>query len=154
MNIYGLKNRHSYDKFIPKEYIFNSKEVRLELLRGILDTDGYVSKRGVIELALTSKQLIEDTAFVARSLGCLCHKISKLPSSYKNSEGVKIECRDNYRLRIVPPKGLDLFHLKRKSERLMQEKKKNCVDRMIESIEYIGKKRCSVLRFQMRTVFF
>ena len=140
LNIYGLKNKHSYDKFIPKEYIFNSREVRLELLRGILDTDGYVSKRGVIELALTSKQLIEDTAFVARSLGCLCHKISKLPSSYKNSEGVKIECRDNYRLRIVPPKGLDLFHLKRKSERLMQEKKKNCVDRMIESIEYIGKK--------------
>ena len=140
LSIYGLKNKHSYDKFIPKEYIFNSREVRLELLRGILDTDGYVSKRGVIELALTSKQLIEDTAFVARSLGCLCHKISKLPSSYKNSEGVKIECRDNYRLRIVPPKGLDLFHLKRKSERLMQEKKKNCVDRMIESIEYIGKK--------------
>lgn len=128
------------DKFIPKEYIFNSREVRLELLRGILDTDGYVSKGGVIELALTSKQLIEDTAFIARSLGCLCHKISKLPSSHKNSEGVKIECRDNYRLRIVPPKGLDLFHLKRKSERSMQEKKKNCVDRMIESIEYIGKK--------------
>lgn len=140
LNIYGLKNKHSYDKFIPKEYIFNSREVRLELLRGILDTDGYVSKGGVIELALTSKQLIEDTAFVARSLGCLCHKISKLPSSYKNSEGVKIECRDNYRLRIVPPKGFDLFHLKRKSERLMQEKKKNCIDRMIESIEYIGKK--------------
>ena len=140
LNIYGLKNKHSYDKFIPKEYIFNSREVRLELLRGILDTDGYVSKGGVVELALTSKQLIEDTAFVARSLGCLCHKISKLPSSYKNSEGVKIECRDNYRLRIVPPKGLDLFHLKRKSERSMQEKKKNCIDRMIESIEYIGKK--------------
>lgn len=134
-NCVGLNN-----KFIPKEYIFNSREVRLELLRGILDTDGYVSKGGVIELALTSKQLIEDTAFVARSLGCLCHKISKLPSSYKNSEGAKIECRDNYRLRIVPPKGLDLFHLKRKSERSMQEKKKNCVDRMIESIEYIGKK--------------
>ena len=140
LNMYSLKNKHSYDKFIPKEYIFNSREVRLELLRGILDTDGYVSKGGVVELALTSKQLIEDTAFVARSLGCLCHKISKLPSSYKNSEGVKIECRDNYRLRIVPPKGLDLFHLKRKSERLMQEKKKNCIDRMIESIEYIGKK--------------
>lgn len=140
LNIYGLKNKHSYDKFIPREYIFNSREVRLELLRGILDTDGYVSKRGVIELALTSKRLIEDTAFVARSLGCLCHKISKLPSSYKNSEGVKIECRDAYRLRIVPPKGLDLFHLKRKSERSMQEKKKNCIDRMIESIEYIGKK--------------
>lgn len=140
LNIYGLKNKHSYDKFIPKEYIFNSREVRLELLRGILDTDGYVSKGGVIELALTSKQLVEDTAFVARSLGCLCHKISKLPSSYKSSEGARIECRDNYRLRIVPPKGLDLFHLKRKSERLMQEKKKNCIDRMIESIEYIGKK--------------
>ena len=140
LDIYGLKNKHLYDKFIPKEYIFNSREVRLELLRGILDTDGYVSKGGVIELALTSKQLIEDTAFVARSLGCLCHKISKLPSSYKNSEGVKIECRDAYRLRIVPPKGLDLFHLQRKSERSMQEKKKNCIDRMIESIEYIGKK--------------
>lgn len=140
LNIYGLKNKHSYDKFIPKEYIFNSREVRLELLRGILDTDGYVSKGGVVELALTSKQLVEDTAFVARSLGCLCHKISKSPSSYKNSEGTRIECRDNYRLRIVPPKGLDLFHLKRKSERLMQEKKKNCIDRMIESIEYIGKK--------------
>lgn len=137
---YKLFGTNSSTKFIPKEYIFNDYETRLELLRGILDTDGYVSKIGVIELALVSKQLIEDVAFIARSLGCLCHKVSHLKSSYKNKKGEKIQCKDSYRLRIVPPKGLDLFHLSRKSERAMQDKKINCIDRMIESIEYVGKK--------------
>jgi DNA repair exonuclease SbcCD ATPase subunit len=135
-NLFGL---YSSEKFIPKEYMYNNKEVRLELLRGLLDTDGYVDKRGKVELTLTSKQLIEDVAFIARSLGCLCHKVSHLKSSYKNKKGEKIQCKDSYRLRIVPPKGLDLFHLKRKSERLMQEKKMNCVDRRIVDIQYVGK---------------
>ena len=135
---YKLEGRKSIEKFIPKEYIFNSKEIRLELLRGLLDTDGYVSKEGVIELALTSKQLIEDAIFIARSLGCLCHEVKQMKSGYKKN-GEYIQCKDHYRVRIVPPKGLDLFHLTRKSQRLMQEKKKYCVDRAIKSIRYIGK---------------
>lgn len=139
LKTYNLYLQDSETKFIPKDYIFNDREIRLELLRGILDTDGYVDKKGLIELALISKQLIEDVAFVARSLGCLCHKITKMKSGYKK-DGQYIECKDHYRLRIVPPKGLNLFHLSRKKERSLQGKKMNCINRRIVSIEYVGKK--------------
>ena len=135
---YNLLNKHADEKFIPKDYLFNTFENRIEILRGILDTDGYVDEKGIIELALTSKQLIEDVAFLSRSLGCFCHKISKMKSGYKNKKGEYIKCKDHYRLRIVPPRGMNLFHLTRKSERSIQDKKKYCIDRKIESIEYVG----------------
>lgn len=136
---YGLKNLNCWDKFIPKEYIYNSREVRLEVLRGLFDTDGYVDKNGIIEIALTSEQMVKDIQFIARSLGCLCHPIRKRSSHYNGKNGERIQCKDHYRLRVVPPKGLCLFHLSRKAERAKQEKKFFCVDKRIVSIDYIGK---------------
>ena len=145
LKVYDLYLRDSETKFVPKEYIFNDQETRLEILRGLLDTDGYVNEKGLIEFAVISKQLIEDVAFIARSLGCLCHEIKKMKSGYKK-DGIYIKCKDHYRLRIVPPKGLDLFHLSRKSERLMQLKKMNCVDRRITDIQYVGKEEMQCIQ--------
>lgn len=136
---YGLKNLNCWEKFIPEDYKFNSKEVRLEVLRGLLDTDGYVNKNGLIEIALTSKRLVEDIQFIARSLGCLCHPIYQKASHYLGKDGERIQCKDHFRLRIVPPKGLSLFHLSKKKEPSMQSKKLNCRWRAIKKVEYIGK---------------
>ena len=59
----------SKDKFIPKEYLFSSVEDRLELARGLIDTDGSVNAKGHVEFGTTSKQLAEDFVFLIRSLG-------------------------------------------------------------------------------------
>ena len=65
-----------YDyKDIPDDYIFTSRENRLQLLAGLLDTDGYYSKRDkyyVFSQSLSHKHIVEKAAFIARSLGFKC----------------------------------------------------------------------------------
>ena len=67
INELGL-NVKSKDKFIPDVYKFGSKEQRIELLRGLMDTDGS-SRNGRISFSTTSKQLSLDVLDIVRSLG-------------------------------------------------------------------------------------
>lgn len=68
---------HSYhlikNKHIPHRYKTGSREERLKVLAGILDTDGYFSN-GTFDLVLKSEVLMDDVIFVARSLGFACYK--------------------------------------------------------------------------------
>lgn len=59
----------SNTKFIPEEYKLSSIDDRYELINGLIDTDGTVDSHGNISFSSTSKQLIDDTIFVIRSLG-------------------------------------------------------------------------------------
>ena len=63
----GLKN----NKHIPDLYKINSKEVRLEVLAGLIDTDGYLySNHGTCyEIIQKSKNLSNDIVYLCRSLG-------------------------------------------------------------------------------------
>lgn len=67
------------DKHIPKEYLINSKEIRLRLLAGIVDTDGYVCSDGTIEISQTTKhkKLVEDIVYLSRSLGFYTYLANK-----------------------------------------------------------------------------
>jgi len=58
------------EKHIPSHLKVNSKEIRLQVLAGLLDTDGCLTadKCGY-EITFKDKRLAEDTAFIARSLG-------------------------------------------------------------------------------------
>lgn len=62
-----------HDKRIPHVYKVASRKDRLELLAGIIDTDGYNSGKG-FDLTLKSEALLDDIIFVARSLGFACYK--------------------------------------------------------------------------------
>jgi orc1/cdc6 family replication initiation protein len=64
----GLYKVKSESKFIPFQYKFGSRRTRLEVLAGLLDTDGSLHE-GCFDFITKSKQLAEDIAFVARSLG-------------------------------------------------------------------------------------
>lgn len=64
------------NKHIPKDYLVNSEEIRLKLLAGIIDTDGYVCKDGTIEISQSVElhtQLALDIIYLARSLGFYTH---------------------------------------------------------------------------------
>ena len=61
---YSLLN----NKHIPLNYLTGDREQRLQLLAGILDTDGYYNGRGY-ELTFCNKLLIQQTAQLARGLG-------------------------------------------------------------------------------------
>lgn len=65
----GLFGKTSLNKFIPKEYIYNSSvEDRLELIRGLLDTDGTCDKN-LAAFTTISEQLAKDIIEIVQSLG-------------------------------------------------------------------------------------
>lgn len=66
LNLYGT---NSHTKFIPNCYKYNSKDVRLNVLRGLIDTDGYVAKDNLIQYTTVSKVLCDDVRFLVESLG-------------------------------------------------------------------------------------
>jgi hypothetical protein len=63
-----LGNDKSNTKFVQKQYLFADKRSRQALLAGILDTDGYLAVR-YYDFKTSSQQLVDDVAFLARSLG-------------------------------------------------------------------------------------
>jgi P4 family phage/plasmid primase-like protien len=71
LNIYGLLG----DKHIPLEYRCNTREVRMQVLSGLLDTDGeYQKHTNQLSLTLKCEKLFDDTLSLARSLGFACYK--------------------------------------------------------------------------------
>jgi hypothetical protein len=56
------------NKHIPEIYKINSRENRLKLLAGLLDTDGYYDG-GVFDFVQKNKRLAEDIQYLVRSLG-------------------------------------------------------------------------------------
>ena len=53
---------------VPKMYLLGSSEVRMQVLAGLLDTDGHLTC-GTYEIAQKSDAIAEDISFLARSLG-------------------------------------------------------------------------------------
>lgn len=56
------------NKHIPLDYLFNDREIRLRVLAGLLDSDGYLHNN-MYEIFQLSDKLAEDIAKLSRSLG-------------------------------------------------------------------------------------
>ena len=71
-----LKELQEYDlienKHIPEEYLYNDKQVRLQLLAGLLDTDGYLNHNSY-EISTKYESLKNGISYLARSLGFYVH---------------------------------------------------------------------------------
>ena len=65
----NLRHVQSGDKFIPEMYKTAPAAARLELLAGLMDTDGCLAKKTTYDYVSKSPRLANDVAFVARSLG-------------------------------------------------------------------------------------
>ena len=66
----GLSKLGVHDrKHIPMSYLRSSKEQRMDLLRGLMDTNGAADANGVCELALADRDLAVDALALVRSLG-------------------------------------------------------------------------------------
>ena len=138
----GLAGKLAYDKFIPESYKYASPEVRLNVIQGLFDTDGYVDKQGHIEYSTASIILAKDIQFVIRSLGGRCSIRENEPHfTYK---GEKKTGHTAYILHINTGHNRDLFRLTRKRERLFdgfRHGKAEFQSRLI-GYTYSGKKQC------------
>lgn len=64
-----LEGLEAHEKFVPSIYLHAGIEQRLDLLRGLLDSDGHVTNPGAVEFCTVSPRLADDVCFLVRSLG-------------------------------------------------------------------------------------
>jgi len=101
------KSSKTGQKRILHEYLTSSRENRLKLLAGIIDTDGYKDKRknDFISISTKCKDLAGDYAFLARSLGyraTIKERSKKL--SYLDKTYVSYEINITGKLSEIPVK--------------------------------------------------
>ena len=135
---YGLDGKKSEDKFIPDEYKYNSRKVRLELLKGLIDSDGFLGKHNVYMISISSKQLCDDICFLCRSLGFNCnYTIHK--AGYQK-DGVYIKCLDSYHINIYTDQNIAKLSRKITKDKFHNNYSRSHIERTrIVDIRYIGK---------------
>jgi replicative DNA helicase len=129
----GLYGKYSFDKFIPNDYLYSSVEDRVELLQGLVDSDGYINKK-TIEISTVSKELSNGIRELVLSLGGKVN-ISKKQGKYiKNM--VTTETKEYYRIGFsFPNNGIVPALCKRKADKY-KSRTKYSDNKFITSIEY------------------
>jgi hypothetical protein len=108
----GLMGCYSHEKFVPNLYLNASPRQRLELVRGLMDTDGTVGKNGETNFSTSSPRLAKDMVTLIRSLGGWATIANK--QSHYTHNGLKQAGRPSFTVRIRHPRPADLFRLSRK----------------------------------------
>jgi len=121
----GLEKTKSNTKFIPDLYKFSSIEDRIELLRGLMDTDGTVKeKTGEASYTTTSKQLALDVIELVKSLGGRSNirernRIGKTSNIVDRNGKLKVITSKliSYDFTISLPNHINPFYISRKAKR-------------------------------------
>lgn len=119
-------------KIIPNEFIYNSKEIRLKLIAGMLDTDGYYDiKKNSFEITLKDYDMIKQLEYMILSVGLYANisiKKVKLNSWDKT--------KDYYRLIISG--DLTIIPTKVKRKQSKERKTNKNILKTGWEIEYVG----------------
>ena len=140
----------SYEKFIPDCYKFNSTENRIKLLRGLMDTDGSVSKDGTfVSFTSTSLSLIKDVKELVQSLGGIVTHHAPRNEKYKYKGEIR-NGRESYSITIKMNPDINPFSLKRKSD-LVKPKSKYKPTRYIVGARLLGKKDSQCIKVSSKS---
>ena len=102
----GLRGCRAWEKFIPNEYMISDRCDRLELLAGLLDSDGWYGGSD-LSYTTTSFQLSEDFKFLVGSLGF--GVTARQSESYLNG----VRKRDHYTISLSGDFSVIPFRRKR-----------------------------------------
>jgi phosphate starvation-inducible protein PhoH and related proteins len=141
----GLRGTGSAAKFVPELYLYNSRQVRLAVLQGLLDTDGGpVTQRGRtcrVRYTTVSPRLRDEVTFLVRSLGGIAYHRTRpaLGRAAHRVKGSPVHHRhDAYIVDIRLPEGIEPFRLTRKREAYHATGGGGRPMRYIDSIEPAG----------------
>ncbi|MBK8246427.1 MAG: DEAD/DEAH box helicase family protein [Gemmatimonadetes bacterium] len=135
----GLFGSYAWEKRVPPLYMHNSVDVRVSLLRGLMDTDGHAqSGCQNCEFVTTSRGLADDVCELVRSLGGATRVRTKAGAAYTHN-GESRCGRESYRITVTLA-GINPFLLTRKAAAVSPDKKGPT--RAIVSIEPEGRADC------------
>lgn len=134
----GLLGKRAWEKNIPEIYKNGSTKQRLQLLQGLMDTDGTASTKGGCSYCTTSEVLAKDVQYLVRSLGGMASiSVKKEPKYTHNSEKRIGRCAYIVHIRFKVPSSL--FTLTRKKMRAGDMNQYSATLKCrIESVEYVG----------------
>jgi len=115
----GLDGKLSQDKFIPAWYKYSPLNVRLSLVQGLMDTDGYTDSRGQVYWSSSSNLLAKDFQYVLRSLGYKVTMTVKDEPKYTYRGENRIG-QPSYQLYITGRNRSQLFRLSRKKGKVRE----------------------------------
>lgn len=124
----------SLEKRIPKCIMNGDVEIRLACIQGLMDTDGYVDKRGHCSFSVCSKGLAEDFAYLIRSFGAKAKITSIIKHCVYKGE---VKYRKAYTVWIFSQNKNIFVTLPKKKNRI-PNRTFNIAPRIIESIEDAG----------------
>lgn len=138
LQYYGILNR----KDIPDDYLHGSVEDKLQLMAGLIDTDGHFSKRDRIytfSQCESRKHIVDKLAFIARSLGFKCSIHMYKTAGIKHICGNKSTCQNTYTLRIIDGLYDIPCKIARKKHHWIQKRTKRTLTNFKVSYSHIGK---------------
>lgn len=121
LNKLELKGLDSRQKFIPDAYKISSVEDRLSLLSGIINTDGHIDDKGIINICTYSTNLYNDIKNIADSLGLMISTSEYNRTSEDSTKKYNEEIE--YRIRVLEP-NYDMFKLSKKHLSKLKNRKK------------------------------
>lgn len=139
LHLLGLLGKKADTKFIPDVYKYSAIEDRLDLIRGLMDTDGTVKNGGCASFCTVSRKLAEDVIEVVRSLGgrAVLRSRDRVGKTNLINGYMSTTNHISYEFTVSLPEKYNPFFLRRKRERYYQ----NYTHRVgIDSIEYVGEK--------------
>lgn len=142
LDLMGLLGKGSEDKFIPYTYLFSSIQCRLELLQGLMDSDGggYTGEKSPT-FEVTSKNLALGMAFLVRSLGGWTRIREKKESKYTYKGEVR-NGKPVFRMTIILP--FNPFGYSAKKNKWSPRKKEKL--RSMVSITPMGVRNCRCIK--------
>lgn len=123
-NLELINNKH-----IPPIYLLASVEQRLQLLRGLMDTDGHCDKDGMCEFTNKRIDLAQGILELVRSLGIK----ARIAEGRAKLNGK--DCGPKYRVTFAT--SIRVFNIKRKYERQRGEYRSDLSNRYIVDIQEI-----------------
>lgn len=138
LQYYGVLSR----KDIPDDYLHGSVEDKLQLMAGLIDTDGHFSKRDRIytfSQCESRKHIVDKLAFIARSLGFKCSLHMYKTAGTKHICGNKSACQNTYTLRIIDGLYDIPCKIARKKHHWVQKRTKRTLTNFKVSYSHIGK---------------
>lgn len=140
---YNLLNKKSNNKFIPKDYLYNSLNVRIAILQGLMDTDGYVDKKGTAQFTTVSEQLSKDVRELVLSLGGTARVNKKKPTYSHNGE--KKQGQLAYTITMSFANDIVPFKLFRKVSRFYK-RTKYVEQKFVKSITYSHEEEATCIK--------
>ena len=155
----GIVDHYAHQKYIPREYIDNHLSVRMEILRGLMDTDGSIGhqegdNRYHVTYSTTSRQLAKDILEILYSIGysgkeSIDKRVDKYTSGYCANIIFRVPNKFKKHLFTVSYKKA----IAEEAATVEQIGRNKSIYEwnhgpIVYNIEYIGKMQCRCIRVQ------